>query len=92
MLYKQSYNTPFSPELFENPTSEYRAAPFWSWNCKLDTKELREQIKNLQEMKFGGFFMHVRTGMDTPYPVSYTHLAAGRRKRLPGGTKVLPPE
>ena len=23
MLYKQSYNTPFSQELFQNPTSEY---------------------------------------------------------------------
>lgn len=67
MLYKQSYNTPFSQELFQNPTSEYRAAPFWSWNCKLDTEELRRQIRDLQEMKFGGFFMHVRTGMDTPY-------------------------
>lgn len=30
--------------LFENPTSEYRAAPFWAWNCKLDERELLWQI------------------------------------------------
>lgn len=22
-------------EKFENPGSEYRAAPFWAWNCKM---------------------------------------------------------
>lgn len=41
--------------------------PFWSWNCKLEAEELARQIEELKEMGFGGFFMHVRTGMDTPY-------------------------
>ena len=39
MLYKKNAETKLSRELFENPTSEYRGTPFWSWNC-LVTKEL----------------------------------------------------
>lgn len=56
-----------SLEEFKNPPREYRGMPFWSWNCKLEMEELERQIEELKEMGFGGFFMHVRTGMDTPY-------------------------
>lgn len=64
MLYKTQ---PLSEELFENPTSEYRAAPFWAWNSVLCQDELKEQIDIFKEMGFGGFHMHVRQGMETPY-------------------------
>lgn len=57
----------FSLDEFKNPPREFRGMPFWSWNCKLDGEELARQIEELKEMGFGGFFMHVRTGMDTPY-------------------------
>ena len=57
----------FDIKLFQNPTAQYRAAPFWSWNCKLDKNLLTEQIEILKEMGFGGFNMHSRSGMATKY-------------------------
>ena len=54
-------------KIIENPTAEYRAKPFWSWNGKLEKKELLRQIEILKEMGFGGFFMHSRTGLETEY-------------------------
>jgi len=51
----------------DNPSSEYRGAPFWSWNGKLDPEELRKQIRVMRDMGMGGFFMHARTGLDTAY-------------------------
>lgn len=67
MLYKNNGTPKLSDELFKNPTSEYRGTPFWAWNCKLEKDELLRQIDILKKMGFGGFHMHVRTGMDTPY-------------------------
>ena len=52
---------------FQNPGSEYRAAPFWAWNNKLDAEELVWQIERLKELGFGGFHIHVRTGLATEY-------------------------
>ncbi len=54
-------------ELFKNPPAEYRAVPFWAWNCKLDRERLQEQIEVFQKMGFGGFHIHSRIGLDTPY-------------------------
>ena len=67
MLYKQKNTEKLSLELFENPTSEYRGAPFWAWNCALKKEELEWQLEVLKKMGFGGAHMHVRTGMSTPY-------------------------
>ena len=67
MLYPKSKEKYLSDALFENPTSEYRGAPFWAWNGKLDRDELFRQIEIFKKMGFGGFHMHVRTGMDTEY-------------------------
>ncbi|MBU9735858.1 hypothetical protein [Diplocloster agilis] len=66
MLYSKC-EKPLTEELFRNPTKEYRGAPFWSWNCRLDQEELLRQIDILHEMGFGGFHIHVRVGLDTPY-------------------------
>jgi len=66
MLYPKK-NEPLSPEQFQNPSSEYRAAPFWSWNTKLDPEELCWQIEQLKKMGFGGINIHSRTGMATEY-------------------------
>lgn len=52
---------------FANPPVEMYGAPFWAWNGKLEENNLREQIRTMHEMGFGGFFMHSRTGLDTPY-------------------------
>lgn len=52
---------------FENPPRDYRAKPFWAWNGKLEEAELLRQIDTFQQMGFGGFFMHSRTGLETGY-------------------------
>ena len=52
---------------FQNPGSEFRGAPFWAWNGKLDPEELKRQIRIMKKMGLGGFFMHSRTGLDTEY-------------------------
>lgn len=52
---------------FENPGSQYRGKPFWAWNGKLDAEELRRQIRVMKRMGLGGFFMHSRVGLATPY-------------------------
>lgn len=67
MLYKKSKEQKLSDELFKNPTSEYRAAPFWAWNCELDKDELLRQIEIFKKMGIGGFHMHSRSGMATKY-------------------------
>lgn len=67
MLYKKNLSPTLSDELFRNPTSEYRATPFWAWNCKMTNEILTEQIPMMKEMGFGGFHMHSRTGMANEY-------------------------
>jgi hypothetical protein len=54
-------------ERFTNPGNAYRGAPFWAWNGKLEPQELRRQIQIMHRMGLGGFFMHARVGLDTPY-------------------------
>ena len=67
MLYSKNSEKRLSDELFKNPTSEYRGTPFWAWNCELQKEELCRQIGIFKEMGLGGFHMHVRTGLVTPY-------------------------
>ncbi len=54
-------------ETFGNPGSAYRGKPFWAWNGKLEADELRRQIRVMHRMGLGGFFMHSRVGLATPY-------------------------
>lgn len=67
MLYKKNSTAQLSDELFKNPTSEYRGTPFWSWNTKPEKGMMERQMKAFQEMGFGGFHVHSRTGLDVPY-------------------------
>ena len=67
MLYPKNEEPQLSDSLFQNPTSEYRGTPFWAWNTRLTTEKLHKQIEMLKTMGMGGFHMHVRTGMDSPY-------------------------
>ena len=66
-IYAKNARPEMDPDLFRNPTSEYRGTPFWAWNCALDDEVLKEQIDIFRQMGMGGFHMHVRTGMDSPY-------------------------
>ncbi|MCK5845330.1 MAG: hypothetical protein KAG97_11525, partial [Victivallales bacterium] len=54
-------------ESFKNPGCDFRGAPFWAWNGKLEPEELKRQIRIMKKMGLGGFFMHSRVGLDTPY-------------------------
>lgn len=65
-IYSQTYSTAFS-ELFAQPPSLFRGAPFWSWNNKLDPAQLCRQIEMFKTMGIGGFHMHSRVGLNTPY-------------------------
>ncbi|NOZ29777.1 MAG: hypothetical protein GXP39_17255 [Chloroflexi bacterium] len=52
---------------FQTPPKTYGAAPFWSWNDDLQEDELVRQIGVMDEGGWGGFFMHSRVGLITPY-------------------------
>ena len=67
MLYKKNSEEKLSKELFKNPTCEFRGTPFWAWNSWLEKDELERQIGIFKEMGFGGFHMHVRTGLKNKY-------------------------
>lgn len=60
---------------FKEPGALFRGAPFWSWNTKLDPDQLCRQIDIFREMGLGGFHMHSRTGLNTPY-LSDEYMAA----------------
>ena len=66
MLYPKNGTEKLDQKLFRNPTSEYRAAPFWAWNCELNADLLKKEIDYMHEMGFGGYMMHPRVGMATP--------------------------
>ena len=52
---------------YVNPGSQWRAKPFWALNDELDADEIRRQINIFREMGFGGYFMHSRVGLKTPF-------------------------
>jgi len=52
---------------FRDPPALYRGKPFWAWNGRLEPEELRWQVRIMQQMGLGGFFMHSRIGLDTTY-------------------------
>ena len=67
MLYPENQKPQIDLATFQTPGSEYRATPFWAWNCKLDQAVLNRQIDAMAQMGFGGFHMHVRVGLATEY-------------------------
>lgn len=52
---------------FRDPLAEFRPIPFWSWNEKLNKKELLRQMQAMKRAGYGGFFMHSRAGLVTRY-------------------------
>ncbi len=67
MFYEKTKDKKLTDDLFKNPTSEYRGAPFWAWNGDLKSETLCEQIDYMNEMGFGGFYMHSRSGLSLEY-------------------------
>lgn len=52
---------------FLSPGSTFRGIPLWSWNDRLEEREVRRQIRAMADGGLGGFFMHARVGLLTPY-------------------------
>jgi len=67
MLYPKNTSEHLDPKLFENPSAEYRGAPFWAWNCELKEAQLLRQIDYFKEMGMGGYHIHARNGLATAY-------------------------
>ena len=67
MFYPENQKKRLDEKIFRNPPCEYRAAPFWAWNCDLNKDLLLREIDQMKSMGMGGFHMHVRTGMSTTY-------------------------
>ena len=54
-------------DAWAKPPASFRGAPFWSWNSLLDPDRLCRAIQSMHEAGLGGFFMHSRYGLKTPY-------------------------
>lgn len=57
-------------QLYEHlldPPAIYRAIPFWSWNDRMDPEEIRRQVREMKQAGLGGYIMHARAGLETPY-------------------------
>ena len=46
---------------------DYQPVPFWSWNDRLKSDHLQQQIRDMNDVGMGGFFMHARGGLETEY-------------------------
>ena len=66
-LYKHTASPALDPDTFRHPGSEFRGAPFWSWNDHLDRARLLRQLETFPAMGIGGVTIHPRTGLDTPF-------------------------
>ncbi|TVR70041.1 MAG: hypothetical protein EA408_11830 [Marinilabiliales bacterium] len=53
--------------LFEDPPSEFRAAPFWIWTGDVTEDMIRHSLEELKDKGFGGVFVHPRYGLITEY-------------------------
>ncbi len=54
-------------DLLKNIDPVFRGGIFWSLNERLEKKEIVSQIKGFKKAGLGGFFMHSRAGLKTPY-------------------------
>lgn len=54
-------------DLFKNPPSEFKGAPFWSINDRLNPEEAARQIALLNQGGYGGVFFHAREGLVTSF-------------------------
>ena len=52
---------------FKNPSSEFRSAPFWVWNCDVDKLRIDFTLAEYKDKGFGGVFLHPRYGLQTEY-------------------------
>ncbi|MDX1284091.1 MAG: glycosyl hydrolase, partial [Draconibacterium sp.] len=54
-------------EQFQNPSAEYRSAPFWVWNNDVSKEDIDRTLGEFKDKGIGGAFLHPRYGMITEY-------------------------
>ncbi|MBN2698260.1 MAG: hypothetical protein JXR52_05490 [Bacteroidales bacterium] len=54
-------------EKFLDPPEAYRSFAFYSLNDRLDTAEIKKQVRAFDEGGLGGFYLHSRSGLLTEY-------------------------
>lgn len=54
-------------KMIKNPPNKYRPAPFWSWNERMEVDETVRQVREMEDVGIGGYFMHARGGLQTEY-------------------------
>ena len=64
---KGTYEANLEYDRFINPTEEFRSFPFYSLNDRLDTAEIKRQIRGFKKAGFGGFYLHSRDGLLTEF-------------------------
>ena len=57
----------FNYAIFQDPPSQYRTLPFWSWNETLEPEEVKRQVRLFKEAGLGGGFLHARVGLLSPF-------------------------
>ena len=52
---------------FANPPAAYRTMPFFVWNGEVTEADVDRYLEDYKRQGFGGFFVHPRVGLITPY-------------------------
>ena len=52
---------------FSSVDKKYLPIPFWSLNDRLTKEETERLIGEMDSSDIGGFFLHARGGLETPY-------------------------
>lgn len=54
-------------DLITDPPVEYRTAPLWDWNDKINREDIEFQLQQFKMGGLGGVFIHPRPGLVTDY-------------------------
>ena len=52
---------------FVEPGKEFRPAPLWTWNARVNHEDIDTGLRFFKEQGFGGAFIHPRPGLETDY-------------------------
>ena len=64
VLYPKNKSAQLDLELFRNPTAEYRGAPFWSWNSRVDVPQLLRELLEALQLASLQSIQHQQQGRD----------------------------
>jgi len=54
-------------KMFAEPGKDYRPAPLWTWNEKVNHDDIDRMLKDFKDEGYGGAFIHPRAGLITEY-------------------------